>query len=231
MQTTRKKPASDKKSHKEKPSLNVKAALSQVIWPKAGERSRIKDNLTPEQCTPRSEPSATTPPTPARNPASISVCALHHNQAPPIPIRNPARLLVHELQGHSTNSHRLIATTLFEDTESLDNTHFENTRPEDTQLTYTQPEEPQAETSQREETQDDCSSTPSEMASSRFSTFIDPRFSRLPEQHPFRSYVRREAREQQAVIHKRLEAAGEPIPPYEWLEFIGKGSYGRVYVA
>lgn len=43
--------------------------------------------------------------------------------------------------------------------------------------------------------------------------------------------TRQEAKEQEAVIHERLKRANEPIPLYEFQNFIGKGSYGRVYVA
>lgn len=43
--------------------------------------------------------------------------------------------------------------------------------------------------------------------------------------------TRQEAKEQQAVIHEQLRRANEPIPPYEFQNYIGKGSFGRVYVA
>ena len=43
--------------------------------------------------------------------------------------------------------------------------------------------------------------------------------------------TRQEAKEQEAVIHERLKRANQPIPPYEFQNYIGKGSYGRVYVA
>ena len=43
--------------------------------------------------------------------------------------------------------------------------------------------------------------------------------------------TRQEAKEQEAIIHERLRQAGKPIPPYEFQNYIGKGSYGRVYVA
>ncbi len=69
------------------------------------------------------------------------------------------------------------------------------------------------------------------MAAMRASTFLDPnsaRSSRLPESQKF---TRDEAKKQEAVIHAKLKSAGEPIPPYEFLNFIGKGSYGRVYLA
>ena len=69
------------------------------------------------------------------------------------------------------------------------------------------------------------------MAAMRASTFLGPypaRLSRLPESQRF---TRNEARKQQAAIHARLKSAGKSIPPYEFLNFIGKGSYGRVYLA
>ena len=72
---------------------------------------------------------------------------------------------------------------------------------------------------------------PTSMATMRASTFLDPnsaRSSRLPESQMF---TRNEAKKQEAIIHARLKSAGEPIPPYEFLNFIGKGSYGRVYLA
>ena len=43
--------------------------------------------------------------------------------------------------------------------------------------------------------------------------------------------TRAEAKEQEAVIHERLKRANQSIPPYEFQNYIGKGSYGRVYVA
>ena len=72
---------------------------------------------------------------------------------------------------------------------------------------------------------------PPTMATMRASRFLDPnsaRSSRLPESQIF---TRNEAKKQEAVIHAKLKSAGEPIPPYEFLNFIGKGSYGRVYLA
>jgi hypothetical protein len=69
------------------------------------------------------------------------------------------------------------------------------------------------------------------MAAIRASTFFDPsfeRFSRLPESQRF---TRNEAKQQEAIIHAKLKNAGVPIPPYEFINFIGKGTYGRVYSA
>ncbi|KKA27919.1 hypothetical protein TD95_003807 [Thielaviopsis punctulata] len=40
-----------------------------------------------------------------------------------------------------------------------------------------------------------------------------------------------DARKMQAAIIKELTTQGKPIPPYELLELIGKGSFGRVYKA
>ena len=71
----------------------------------------------------------------------------------------------------------------------------------------------------------------SKMAAIRASSFFDPsfeRFSRLPESQRF---TRNEAKQQEAIIHAKLKNASEPIPPYEFINFIGKGTYGRVYSA
>ena len=40
-----------------------------------------------------------------------------------------------------------------------------------------------------------------------------------------------EAKEQEAIIHERLKRAKKLIPPYEFQNYIGKGSFGRVYAA
>ena len=39
------------------------------------------------------------------------------------------------------------------------------------------------------------------------------------------------AKEQERAIHEKLSRNGHPIPKYEFLELIGKGSYGRVFKA
>lgn len=39
------------------------------------------------------------------------------------------------------------------------------------------------------------------------------------------------AKQQQKVIHERLRRKGAPVPPYDFIELIGKGTYGRVYSA
>ena len=83
------------------------------------------------------------------------------------------------------------------------------------------------------DSEQDCESKTSQvnMAAIRASTFFDPsfeRFSRLPESQRF---TRNEAKQQEAIIHAKLKNAGVPIPPYEFINFIGKGTYGRVYSA
>lgn len=39
----------------------------------------------------------------------------------------------------------------------------------------------------------------------------------------------REAKAQEKDMHERAKAANIPAPPYEFLEIIGKGSFGRVF--
>ena len=72
---------------------------------------------------------------------------------------------------------------------------------------------------------------PSQMANARLPSSLN-RLS-IYSQQLSKSQIktRQEAKEQQAVIHERLKRANEPIPPYEFQNYIGKGSYGRVYVA
>jgi protein-serine/threonine kinase len=38
-----------------------------------------------------------------------------------------------------------------------------------------------------------------------------------------------DAKNMQSVVAERLTKKGLNVPPYEFLELIGKGSYGRVY--
>lgn len=45
------------------------------------------------------------------------------------------------------------------------------------------------------------------------------------------SVTRKAAQEQQKTIHEKLKKAGTPIPRYEIVDLIGKGSYGKVYLA
>lgn len=39
----------------------------------------------------------------------------------------------------------------------------------------------------------------------------------------------RDAQEMQQAVLDRANRTGEDLPPYEFLELIGKGTYGRVY--
>jgi hypothetical protein len=38
-----------------------------------------------------------------------------------------------------------------------------------------------------------------------------------------------DAKKMQTVVEERLNKKGLSVPPYEFLELIGKGAYGRVY--
>lgn len=38
-----------------------------------------------------------------------------------------------------------------------------------------------------------------------------------------------DAKKMQTVVEERLNKKGLTVPPYEFLELIGKGAYGRVY--
>ena len=38
-----------------------------------------------------------------------------------------------------------------------------------------------------------------------------------------------DAKKMQTVVEERLTKKGLDVPPYEFLELIGKGAYGRVY--
>lgn len=40
---------------------------------------------------------------------------------------------------------------------------------------------------------------------------------------------RREAKEMEKAIQERADRAGVAVPPYAFLEIIGKGSFGRVF--
>ena len=132
---------------------------------------------------------------------------------------NPARLPKQnkspvEKQDPSRNYPRLLASSIFDG--STDSSLYSQRLERTTQGTRDQSMNPPV---------------PPSMATMRASTFLDPnsaRSSRLPESQIF---TRNEAKKQEAVIHAKLKSAGEPIPPYEFLNFIGKGSYGRVYLA
>ena len=45
-----------------------------------------------------------------------------------------------------------------------------------------------------------------------------------------RSVTQEQAKEQQNIIEQKLSRANEPSPPYDFVDLIGKGSFGRVYL-
>ena len=45
-----------------------------------------------------------------------------------------------------------------------------------------------------------------------------------------RSVTQEQAKEQQMIIEQKLSRAGQPNPPYDFVDLIGKGSFGRVYL-
>ncbi len=153
-----------------------------------------------------------------RRSASVSK-SFHSNQFNETRYTGPARLPQHKnspvnTQDPSQHYPRLLASSIFD--SSTDSSLFSLRLEQPTQATQDQPMNPPV---------------PTSMAAMRASTFLDPnsaRSSRLPESQMF---TRNEAKKQEAVIHAKLKSAGEPIPPYEFLNFIGKGSYGRVYLA
>ena len=134
-----------------------------------------------------------------------------HISPTPFPQQNKSPV---EKQDPSRNYPRLLASSIFDGTTASS--------------LYSQR---QKRTTQVTQDQSMNLSVPPSMATMRASAFLDPnsaRSSRLPESQIF---TRNEAKKQEAVIHAKLKSAGEPIPPYEFLNFIGKGSYGRVYLA
>ena len=153
-----------------------------------------------------------------RRSASVSK-SFHSNQIKENQYTNPIQLLQPRkspvgTQNPSQHYPRLLASSIFD--SSSDSSIFSLRLEQPTQATRDQSINPLVTTS---------------MAAMRASTFLDPssaRSSRLPESQIF---TRNEAKKQEAVIHAKLKSAGEPIPPYEFLNFIGKGSYGRVYLA
>ena len=157
----------------------------------------------------------------ARKSASVSK-SFHSNQFNESQYLSPAPLPQHRkpqvnTQDPSQHHPQLLASSIFDtSTTATDSSLFSLKLEEPTQVPWNQsmnvPE-------------------PTSMATMRASAFLDPnlaRSSRLPESQIF---TRNEAKKQEAVIHAKLKSAGEPIPPYEFLNFIGKGSYGRVYLA
>ena len=153
-----------------------------------------------------------------RKPASVSK-SLHsehidetrHISPIPFPQQNKSPV---EKQDPSRNYPRLLTSSIFDG--STDSSLYSQRQKRTTQVN-------------RDQSMN--LSVPASMAAMRASAFLDPnsaRSSRLPESQIF---TRNEAKKQEAVIHAKLKSAGEPIPPYEFLNFIGKGSYGRVYLA
>jgi hypothetical protein len=208
------KPAGSRKN----PPSQLGVAVDGVFWskpesPRANDPRRIRSPRITRRVT-----STDPPPIPYKHPARQLVCGHQDDFNHPDPLISPTPLRQSSHQVTNLVAHRVVKSP------SL----IANDQPADS------PGRRLLATRIFEDTLSDCPSPSLEMASSRFSTFVDPafaRFSRLPMEHPFRAYQRREAQKAQAVIHKRLEAAGEPMPPYEWLQYIGKGSYGRVYMA
>ena len=45
-----------------------------------------------------------------------------------------------------------------------------------------------------------------------------------------RSVTQEQAKEQQMIIEQKLRRAGQESPPYDFVDLIGKGSFGRVYL-
>ena len=45
-----------------------------------------------------------------------------------------------------------------------------------------------------------------------------------------RSVTQEQAKEQQKIIEQKLRRAGQESPPYDFVDLIGKGSFGRVYL-
>lgn len=145
-----------------------------------------------------------------RRSASVSK-SFHSNQSNETQDHRKSPL---DTQAPSQHHPRLLASTIFD--TCRDSSLFSLRIEQPAQVTWDQYKNPPV---------------PTSMAAMRASTFLDPnsaRSSRLPESQIF---TRNEAKKQEAVIHAKLKSAGEPIPPYEFLNFIGKGSYGRVYLA
>lgn len=68
------------------------------------------------------------------------------------------------------------------------------------------------------------------MASSSARTFLDPA-SAGDNVSKQKAATIRIAKEQEKAIHEKLSRNNHPIPKYEFLELIGKGTYGRVFKA
>lgn len=68
------------------------------------------------------------------------------------------------------------------------------------------------------------------MESSSARTFLDPASAgdHVTKQKAATTLI---AKEQEKAIHEKLSRNKHPIPKYEFLELIGKGTYGRVFKA
>ena len=69
------------------------------------------------------------------------------------------------------------------------------------------------------------------MASYRESQFLDPTSAVGNELSRHKIAAIQIAKDQENAIHQKLRRNGDTIPEYEFLELIGKGSYGRVFKA
>ncbi len=69
------------------------------------------------------------------------------------------------------------------------------------------------------------------MASHRESQFLDPASAIGNDLSRHKAAAVKIAKDQEQAIHAKLRRNGDPIPEYEFLELIGKGSYGRVFKA
>lgn len=57
---------------------------------------------------------------------------------------------------------------------------------------------------------------------------LNPAIARMSAIGPKTKQVR-EAKQMEKIVHDRARKIGEPAPPFELLEIIGKGSFGRVF--
>ncbi len=69
------------------------------------------------------------------------------------------------------------------------------------------------------------------MASYRESQFLGPDSAVGNELSRHKVAAIQIAKDQENAIHQKLRRNGDTIPEYEFLELIGKGSYGRVFKA
>ena len=69
------------------------------------------------------------------------------------------------------------------------------------------------------------------MSSSRESQFLDPASAVSSDLSRHKVAAIEIAKDQERAIHEKLRRNGENIPEYDFLELIGKGTYGRVFKA